>query len=77
LLGWWSLPGLLFTPAAIVNNLYGGIDVTSTLVGSLPGLPVDDSMKEEYEAAVNRERWVIVLVFVLFLVGLALFAAIF
>ena len=27
-IGWWSLSGLFLTPAAVVNNLMGGVDVT-------------------------------------------------
>src|SRR5882757_6642432 len=33
LLGWWSIPGLWCAPSAILNNLFGGIDVTELVIG--------------------------------------------
>lgn len=35
-LGWWSIGGFFLTPAAIINNLMGGIDVTDVLTERLP-----------------------------------------
>jgi len=36
LFGWWGIPwGLIYTPAAIFENLSGGVDVTENLAGYL------------------------------------------
>lgn len=32
MLGWWSLPGIIWTPAAVLYNCSGGADVTSLLL---------------------------------------------
>lgn len=37
LLGWWSIPGLIWTPMVIVRNCRGGIDLTSTVAAVLSG----------------------------------------
>lgn len=34
--GWWSIMGWMITPAIIINNLLGGIDVTRVLAGDQP-----------------------------------------
>jgi hypothetical protein len=60
LLGWWSLSGLFATPAAIINNLMGGIDVTRvfTQPPPLPGQSFDSSAMEELAKARKRVMYV-------------------
>jgi len=47
-LGWWSLPGTLWTPMAIAHNLTGGVDATDTFVVT----PISATRRE----ALLRER---------------------
>lgn len=58
LLGWWSIVGPLITPIAIVNNLKGGIDVTSLLMSSResPVHCATESAVQEYNAALKRQQ---------------------
>ncbi len=37
LVGWWSIPGLIWTPAVIIRNSRGGIDLTETVAVVLSG----------------------------------------
>ena len=39
IIGWWSLPGLIWTPAAILYNLRGGTDVTRLIQITTPRNP--------------------------------------
>jgi len=58
LLGWWSLTGLFWTPAVIINNLMGGVDVTRVLTEPppLPGQPFDSSALAELARAQKRQQ---------------------
>jgi hypothetical protein len=75
--GWWSLPGLAFTPGVILNNLIGGVNVTELLIGPppLPGQSGQTAVAREFASAENRKYYVIVLMFVMFLLGIVLWIA--
>jgi hypothetical protein len=38
--GWWSIPGLFWTPAVIIRNSRGGIDLTNTVASVLRGAAI-------------------------------------
>jgi hypothetical protein len=72
-LGWWSAGGMLATPAVIINNLMGGIDVTRILTEPppLPGDPFDSTAIAELQRAQKRQQYVFLgfLLFILLVVG--------
>jgi hypothetical protein len=57
-LGWWSIAGFFWTPAAIINNLMGGIDLTQVLTGPppLPGLVYKSSAWYQLQVARRRQQ---------------------
>jgi hypothetical protein len=72
MLGWWSVTGLLWTPAVLINNLMGGVDLTKvfTQPPPLPGQPFDNTAIAELNRARKRQQYAYVgfLLFVLLLV---------
>ena len=74
LLGWWSFGGWLVTPAIIINNLLGGIDVTKvfTQPPALPGQSFDSTAMGEFQRAKKRQQYVfigyLILLFVLVII---------
>ena len=77
LLGWWSLPGLLFTPPIIINDLLGGADVTDLYVGPPPPPPAQrgEVARRELDKLTSRGHWVILATVVLLLVAIFLLLA--
>jgi hypothetical protein len=71
-LGWWSVTGLFWTPAALIKNLTGGVDLTKvfTQPPPLPGQPFDNTTIAELNQARKRQQYAYVgfLLFVLLLV---------
>ncbi len=58
ILGWWSLPGLLWTPAVMINNMLGGIDLTRVLLDPpAPGQPFDAVAMHELNRARKRQQY--------------------
>ena len=70
-LGWWSVTGLFWTPAALINNLMGGVDLTKvfTQPPPLPGQPFDNAAITELNRARKRQQYAYVgfLLFILLL----------
>ena len=56
LLGWWSPSGLMHTPAAIMSNSLGGIDVTE-LVLLPPPLPGKKDLRAAKELDKEKQRY--------------------
>lgn len=77
LFGWWSLAGPFLTPAAIVNNLLGGVNVTEFVAGPspLPGQAGQGTARRELASLENRERYGILFMFILALLALVLWIA--
>ncbi|MCY1073611.1 hypothetical protein [Archangium lansingense] len=44
LLGWWGIPGFIYTPLCLATNLLGGKDVTEMVVPSLLAPRYDPSL---------------------------------
>ncbi len=44
-LGWWGLPGILYTPRCVATNLQGGKDVTALVMPSLLAPRYDPSLE--------------------------------
>ncbi len=77
LLGWWSIPGLWCAPAAILTNVFGGVDVTE-IVKTPPPLPGHSQPQLIAKAEAifeNRGYYFLILEFILFFVGIALWVA--
>jgi hypothetical protein len=57
LFGWWSPAGIIWTLPAVVNNLFGGVDVTKvfTQPPPLPGQPWDAAAFADYVASRRRQ----------------------
>ena len=72
ILGWWSIAGLFWTPAALINNLMGGVDLTKvfTQPPPLPGAPFDNTATAELNQARKRQQYAYVgfLLFILLIV---------
>jgi hypothetical protein len=70
--GWWSIVGWIFTPALIINNLLGGIDVTEVLSGEKRDEVALERALADLERAEKRQQYVLVstvaLIFVIILV---------
>ena len=71
--GWWSLPGLVQTPPAIINNLMGGADVTG-LAMPTASLEQRAFARKELKKSTERFGLVVLGLFILFLVGICLLA---
>jgi len=58
-LGWWSPAGLFGTPAALITNLMGGVDLTKvfTQPPPLPGQPFDNTALNELDKARKRQQY--------------------
>lgn len=75
LFGWWSVDGLLiWTPAAIISNLLGGVDITKALVsqGSPDTSGAQDEATREIMTTRKRHMWA----FIVFLAVLTTIVAI-
>lgn len=60
LFGWWSVDGLLvWTPAAIISNLLGGVDITKALVsqGSPDMSGAQDEAAREIMSTRKKHMW--------------------
>jgi hypothetical protein len=75
-LGWWSVAGLFCTPAAVLTNLFGGVDVTELAQGPPPipegGYP--PPVRGALSVLKNREYYMLLLEFILLIVGILLYA---
>jgi hypothetical protein len=73
-LGWWSLSGFFATPAALVTNVLGGIDISELAVGPppLPGKIPSPIIKAQ---AIIRQRFyhAVLIEFILIIFGIVLF----
>ena len=72
--GFWSIPGLLVTPAIIVTNLMGGLNVTEAIVPPDGVRSVAGHLGPETTRH-TRVRYVVIAAWVVLLVGLALSGA--
>ncbi len=55
--GWWSIAGVLVTPVMILNNLFGGIDVTKVLFPDSPDGGIDPQALRELAQAQKRQQF--------------------
>ena len=71
-LGWWSISGLWCAPAAILTNLFGGIDVTEVLteLPVLKGRALPPSIVKAEAVLRNREYYMLVLGLILLFGGI-------
>jgi hypothetical protein len=77
LFGWWSVHGLWCTPAAILSDIFGGIDVTD-LVDAPPPLPGQSTISPIARAQAilqKREDYMLILGLIAFFGGALLFFA--
>lgn len=76
LLGWWSVPGLWCAPAAILTDLFGGIDVTELIIGPPPLPPRLPPVIARAEAVLkNREGYMLILELILLIGGFMVYIA--
>jgi hypothetical protein len=77
LLGWWSISGLWCAPSAILNSLFGGIDVTELAVG--PPLLTNNrrhpAINKALDILENRERYMMLAVIILLIVAFMIYIA--
>jgi hypothetical protein len=77
LLGWWSISGLWCAPAAILTDIFGGVDVTELAKGP-PPLPSHNRPQPIARAQAvfrNREYYVLIIELVLLVAGIILWIA--
>jgi hypothetical protein len=75
LLGWWSLSGLWCTPAAILTDLFGGVDVTDLVKTSTPPQNRPKIIAKAEAVVRNREYYLLILELVLLFVGIMVWIA--
>lgn len=73
-LGWWSWHGLYSTPAAILTDVFGGVDVTE-LVNERPGHRATDPIAKAQAVLQNRGYYMLIIELILFFAGVMLFVA--
>jgi hypothetical protein len=77
LLGWWSISGLWCTPAAILTDVFGGVDVTE-IVKAPPPLPGHNRVQPIARAEAvfrNRGYYMLILELILLFGGIMLWIA--
>jgi hypothetical protein len=77
LLGWWSIPGLWCTPAAILTDVFGGVDVTE-IVKAAPPFPGQSRAQPITRAEAvfrNRGYYMLILELILLFGGIMLWIA--
>lgn len=69
LLGWWSILGWMLTPAIVVNNLLGGVDVTAVLSTDQPEpLALEAALNELRRTAKRQQRVLVGTLLTIFIV---------
>src|SRR5262249_11909849 len=77
LLGWWSFSGLWCTPAAILTDVFGGVDVTELVkVPSSSPIQTNSHPIDRAHAVLrNRGYYILILEMILLFAGIMLFIA--
>jgi vacuolar-type H+-ATPase subunit I/STV1 len=77
LVGWWSLSGLWCAPAAILTNIFGGVDVTELVKSplSLPSCGESHPIAKAEAVLRNRGYYMLILEMFLLFGGIMLFIA--
>jgi hypothetical protein len=73
-IGWWSLPGLVLTPIAIVNNLLGGTNVTGIVAPGVNPAATATLARKQLKAAESRFGLMVLGMFLLILSLITLIA---
>jgi len=77
MLGWWSISGLWCAPAAILTDLFGGIDVTEVLTEPHPlkGRAWPPAIVKAEAVLRNREYYMLILGLILLFGGIMVYIA--